>query len=203
MLEEACWKAGREASQGLFLSALEQRDDEVVALAGKESKGKVMHYLLYGSGLLRGKVAAKGVLVCGIGAMEKNVDAVICRRFKKQGMSWTTESVTNLIKLRTLGIIKSTGKHSGQNSQPVGWAFPPTNSTALSHRLAMKCRYSYPRLLRQSPSAPVSYALRWRHGGRVQLSRGEGKIMNLRCCWFSFEGESQLSNSGTLIGFPF
>ena len=25
MLEEACWKAGREASRGLFLSALEQR----------------------------------------------------------------------------------------------------------------------------------------------------------------------------------
>ena len=31
ILEEACWKAGREASQGLFLSALEQRDREVVA----------------------------------------------------------------------------------------------------------------------------------------------------------------------------
>ncbi len=45
MLEEACWKAGREASQGLFLSALEQRDEEVVALAGKESKDKVMRYL--------------------------------------------------------------------------------------------------------------------------------------------------------------
>jgi len=45
MLEEACWKAGREASQGLFLSALEQRNEEVVALAGKESKGKTMRYL--------------------------------------------------------------------------------------------------------------------------------------------------------------
>lgn len=42
MLEEACWKAGREAGQGLFLSALEQRDREVVALAGEEGKGKVM-----------------------------------------------------------------------------------------------------------------------------------------------------------------
>ena len=45
MLEEACWEAGREASQGLFLSALEQRDREVVALAEGKEKGKVMRYL--------------------------------------------------------------------------------------------------------------------------------------------------------------
>ena len=42
MLEEACWKGGREASQRLFLSALEQRDREVVALAEGDNKGKVM-----------------------------------------------------------------------------------------------------------------------------------------------------------------
>ena len=34
MLEEVCWRAGREASQRLFLSGLEQGDREVVALAG-------------------------------------------------------------------------------------------------------------------------------------------------------------------------
>jgi len=45
MLEDACWKADREASQGLFLLALEQRDREVAALAEGEGKGKVMRYL--------------------------------------------------------------------------------------------------------------------------------------------------------------
>ena len=45
MLEEACWKAGREASQRLFLSALEQRGREVAALAEGEGKGKVIRYL--------------------------------------------------------------------------------------------------------------------------------------------------------------
>ena len=40
MLEEACWKVGREARQGLFLSALEQRDREVVALAKGEEGGR-------------------------------------------------------------------------------------------------------------------------------------------------------------------
>ena len=34
--------------------------------------------------------------------MEKNVDTVIGRRFKKQGMRWTTEGVNNLLKLRIL-----------------------------------------------------------------------------------------------------
>ena len=45
MLEEACWKASREAGQKLFLSALEQRDQEVVALAEGEKKGKVPRWL--------------------------------------------------------------------------------------------------------------------------------------------------------------
>jgi hypothetical protein len=33
--------------------------------------------------------------------MEENVDIVIDRRFKKSGMSWTTEGANNLLKLRT------------------------------------------------------------------------------------------------------
>ncbi len=45
MLEEACWRAGREAGQGLFLLALEQRDEEVVALSKGETKGKVPRWL--------------------------------------------------------------------------------------------------------------------------------------------------------------
>jgi len=57
---------------------------------------------LYGSRSLRGKVKAEKVLVCSTGAMEKNIDIVIGRRFKKHGMSWTTEGANNLLKLRTL-----------------------------------------------------------------------------------------------------
>ena len=42
---------------------------------------------LYGSRFLRDKVETKRVPVCGTGAMEKNIDVVIDRRFKKHGMS--------------------------------------------------------------------------------------------------------------------
>ena len=45
MLEEACWGASREAGQGLFVSALQQKDQEVVALAAGEPKGKVPRWL--------------------------------------------------------------------------------------------------------------------------------------------------------------
>lgn len=57
---------------------------------------------LYGSRSLKGKVEDKTVLVCRTGAMEKNIDTVIDRRFKRHGQSWTTEGVNNLLKLRTL-----------------------------------------------------------------------------------------------------
>lgn len=46
---------------------------------------------LYGFRSLKEKVQAKRVLVCSTGAMEKNVDIVIDRRFKRHGQSWTTE----------------------------------------------------------------------------------------------------------------
>jgi hypothetical protein len=44
MLEEARRKAGREASQGLFLLALGQRDGEVVVSVEGDNKGKVRRY---------------------------------------------------------------------------------------------------------------------------------------------------------------
>ena len=34
--------------------------------------------------------------------MEKNIDVVIDRRFKKLGMNWTTEGANNLVKLQAL-----------------------------------------------------------------------------------------------------
>jgi hypothetical protein len=57
---------------------------------------------LYSSRFLGDTVEAKEVLVCSTGAMGKNIDIVIDRRFKKHGMSWTTEGINNLLKLRTL-----------------------------------------------------------------------------------------------------
>lgn len=48
---------------------------------------------LYGCGSLRDKVEAKIVLVCSTGAMEKNIETVIGRRFKKHGMSWKTKGI--------------------------------------------------------------------------------------------------------------
>ncbi|HAL62140.1 MAG TPA: hypothetical protein DCP08_07015 [Chloroflexi bacterium] len=55
---------------------------------------------LYGSWGLRGKVKAQEVLVVGSGAVEKNIEIVIGRRFKKRGMSWSREGANNLLKLR-------------------------------------------------------------------------------------------------------
>jgi hypothetical protein len=57
---------------------------------------------LYGSRSLKDKVEAKEVLVTCDGAMEKNIDVVIGRRFKKPGMSWTKEGENNILKLRIL-----------------------------------------------------------------------------------------------------
>ena len=79
---------------------------------------------LYGSRSLRDKVEAKKVLVCSTGAMEKNIDIVIARRFKKHGMSWTTEGVNNLLKLRTLRYNKIDWE-AFWRKQPSGVSFPP------------------------------------------------------------------------------
>jgi hypothetical protein len=55
---------------------------------------------LYGSWSLRGKVKAQEVLVVGSGAVEKNIELMIGRRFEKRGMSWSREGANNLLKLR-------------------------------------------------------------------------------------------------------
>jgi len=55
---------------------------------------------IYGSWSLRGKVKAQEVLVVGSGAMEKNIELLIGRRFKKRGMSWSRQGADNLLKLR-------------------------------------------------------------------------------------------------------
>jgi len=82
---------------------------------------------LYGSRSLSGKVEAKEVLVCSTGAMEKNIETVIGRRFKKHGMSWTTKGANNLLKLRTLWYNKSDWDAFWSRQLSCGVSFPPTN----------------------------------------------------------------------------
>lgn len=55
---------------------------------------------VYGAWSLREKVKAREVLVVGSGAVEKNIELVIGRRFKKRGMSWSRAGANNLLKLR-------------------------------------------------------------------------------------------------------
>jgi len=73
------------------------------------------------------KVEAKIVLVGSTGGMEKSIEAVIGRRFKKHGMSWTTKGANNLLKLWTLCYNKNDWDAfwSRQASQRV--SFPSTN----------------------------------------------------------------------------
>jgi hypothetical protein len=80
---------------------------------------------LYGSRSLRDRVEAKTVLVCSTGAMEKNIDTVIDRRFKRHGQSWTTEGVNNLLKLRTLCYNKSDWDEFWSRQASYGVSFPP------------------------------------------------------------------------------
>jgi len=80
---------------------------------------------LYGSRSLRGQVEAKRVLVCSTGAIEKNIDTVIDRRFKRHGQSWTTEGVNNLLKLRTLWYNKVDWEAFWRRQSSYGVSFSP------------------------------------------------------------------------------
>ncbi len=55
------------------------------------------------------------------------MDVVIGRRFKKQGMNWTTEGVTNLLKLRTLRYNKGDWEAFWSRQASYGVSFPLTN----------------------------------------------------------------------------
>lgn len=80
---------------------------------------------LYGFRSLRDEVEDKTVLVCSTGAMEKNIDTIIDRRFKGHGQSWTTEGVNNLLKLRVLYYNKSDWDAFWSRQQNYGVSFPP------------------------------------------------------------------------------
>ncbi len=82
---------------------------------------------LYGSRSFRDKVEARMVLVCSTGAMEKNIETAIGRRFKKHSMSWTTEGANNLLKLRTLCYNQDDWGAFWRKQSSYGVTFPPTN----------------------------------------------------------------------------
>jgi hypothetical protein len=82
---------------------------------------------LYGSRFLGDKVEAKTVLICSTGAMERNIDTVIGRRFKKHGVNWTAEGVNNLLKLRTLRYNKGGWNTFWSREAGCGVSPPPTN----------------------------------------------------------------------------
>jgi len=84
-------------------------------------------YGLYGSRSLRDRVEAKTVLVCSTGAMEKNIDTIVDRRFKRHGQSWTTKGVNNLLKLRTLCYNKNDWDAFWSRQVSQGVSFPLRN----------------------------------------------------------------------------
>jgi hypothetical protein len=59
---------------------------------------------IWGSKALKDKVGQKEVLNVGSGVIEKNVDIVVSRRFKKRGMRWSKEGANNLLALRVLSL---------------------------------------------------------------------------------------------------
>jgi hypothetical protein len=77
------------------------------------ARGEQLHYAafllleenwdgIYGSRGLRERIAAKKLLVVGSGGVEKNIDLILCRRFKSRRISWSRAGAQNLLKLKLL-----------------------------------------------------------------------------------------------------
>jgi hypothetical protein len=80
---------------------------------------------LYGANLLKDKVEAKEMLVTSSGAIEKNIEVVIGRRFKRWGMCWTKEGAQNLLKLRILHYDKKDWSAFWQQQMYLGVSLSP------------------------------------------------------------------------------
>ena len=65
------------------------------------------------------------MLVSSSGAMEKNIDVIIGRRFKKQGMRWTKEGASKLLKLRILRYVKINWEEFWERQKLAGVSFSP------------------------------------------------------------------------------
>ena len=95
------WRGKREEHRRLL--KLKQLVD-----GPSEKLEELLNYLeenrdgIYGSRSLRDRIGARQVLVVGSGGVEKNIDLILCRRFKGRGMSWSRAGAQNLLKLRLL-----------------------------------------------------------------------------------------------------
>jgi len=84
---------------------LSKLNGAVEAYAADDAMGYISDNLssIWAIDRLRGK-APQEVLVVGSGAIEKNVDIAIARRFKARGMSWSALGARNLMALRMLAL---------------------------------------------------------------------------------------------------
>ena len=79
--------SGGSRGQG-YLSRLFEDDDRKSEIAALASYIENNFDGLYDSRSLKDRVELKRVLVSPSGAMEKNIDVVVCCRFEMHGMSW-------------------------------------------------------------------------------------------------------------------
>ena len=63
--------------------------------------GEELEYI-YGSRSLKDRVAAREVLIIDSDGVEKNVDSMLCHRFKGKWVRWSRAGVQNQLKLRIL-----------------------------------------------------------------------------------------------------
>jgi hypothetical protein len=86
---------------------------------------------LYGSSALEDRVEAKRVLVSSSGAMEKNIDVVIGRRFKRQYMSWMKEGANNWLKPGILRYNKNDWEGFWERQKLARMSLPQLSNTTI------------------------------------------------------------------------
>jgi len=81
------------------LTTLQDEQQEITQLLTYVSRHQASLYTVHS---LKEKFPDPALLNVGSGAIEKNVEVIISRRFKKQGMCWTQAGANHLLKLRIL-----------------------------------------------------------------------------------------------------
>lgn len=101
-LKEALYEGRGAEVVGLVALAKVQGMGDAEKVRKLEGYVRANQHGLYGARWLRGELSpqAKLVAVEGAGAVEKQMDVVVGRRFKGQGMRWTRRGANRLLKLR-------------------------------------------------------------------------------------------------------
>jgi hypothetical protein len=113
LLQEPVFQSSAGDAQALYRGQARQiipivRLAQLNHIGDPDSVASLLGYLrtnqsgFYGARSLRPHLSAQAKLVCvdGSGAVEKQIDLAICRRFKGQGMRWTRTGANRLLKLR-------------------------------------------------------------------------------------------------------